>query len=73
MPEKIGVIDATPPAGLDVVAVTPVAAELFVAVAVLAWSGDADTRLDPPVAVEFMTCVPVVAAVVPPCIWTVWV
>ena len=58
-----GVIEETPPAGLAVVAeiTSPVVG----------------TRALPPVAVEVITCVPVVAAVVPPCTFhvvvTVWV
>lgn len=61
-------MEATPPTGEDVVAVTPVVAELLVAVVELAVSGAVAARELPPVAVEFITCTPVVAAVVPPCI-----
>ena len=48
-----GVMDETPPEGLAVVADTT--------------SPDVGARALPPVAVEVITCVPVVAAVVPPC------
>ena len=48
-----GVIEETPPEGFAVVAETT--------------SPDVGARTDPPVAVDVITCVPVVAAVVPPC------
>lgn len=48
-----GVIDDTPPEGFAVVAETT--------------SPEVSERAEPPVAVEVMLCVPVVAAVVPPC------
>lgn len=66
-----GVTEGTPPTGAEVVAEIPVVAELLVAVVELAVSGAAAVRELPPVAVEFITCVPVVAAVVLPCICSV--
>ena len=48
-----GVIELTPPDGFAVVAETT--------------SPEVGARAEPPVAVEVITCVPVVAAVVPPC------